>query len=970
MASPWFQYESDRIAAELEVARKLVSTTPGQADAWGPLIAKAEAAVKAELAGGSVDDLKRAVREAEQILSPLSAPAKKLTVHLIGHAHIDMNWLWSWPETVAIVSDTLTTATQLMDEYPAFKLSQSQASIYRIVEEYDLTLLARVKELVRAGRWEVTASHWVECDKNMTGGESLCRHILYAKRYLHDLVGVSPDDLDVDWSPDTFGHAATVPVYLAKGGVKYLYLHRPGFLGPERPNAFWWRGPDGSKILTYNDSKRGYNGVITPALGRFAFEFHEATGTRDMLFVYGVGDHGGGPTRRDIERGIDYGTWPVFPTIKFSTAHAYFQALAAQAAKLPVFDGELNTEFSGCYTSESTIKRSNRVAENRLFDAEASAAFAWRAGSRPYPQDAMVRAWRDTLFSHFHDILPGSGVPDTRTRAHGMYQQTIATTTMTETLSLRALSALADTSVATNSAARTAGGEPVAAEAADSTAPPGSGVHGRGFAPGWWVHDGRLTTTDLANEGFVRPYVIWNHTSEDRDDLAEATLWFNPNPGDISFSVRGPDGKEVPAQKVRTGNEWWYYDYIVVAFPVHVPAFGYAVYTITGGTQATDAVSASAETARVASTRLLEPRHPTAYCTVERPAIGLENDLVRLVLDPETACIASLHDKRTGTDLIGGVLAGLQFAIERPHGMTAWTVGHTGPWERLKVLSLGGKEEGPYRASVAAELALGESRFTLTYRMFRNDPTVYLDLEGTWLERGTPEKGVPVLKLSVPLNLTGAAASYEIPLGAIDRPYHTNEEVPALQWASVTGKAGNGSVAGLVLANDSKHGHALDGNTLSLTLIRASYDPDPLPEIGRHEIKLALTPCTGKPSAAEATRLARRLNHPLRAIATGSHGGSLGKQGSLVSVEGAGIVVSGIKKAEDDDALIVRLYEIAGQDTDATIRLSKPLGAPDEACEVDLLERELSSSSARVEGGAVRVRVPSRGLVSVRIQLA
>jgi len=965
--STWFQYESDRIEAELAVARGLIELNPARAGEWNPLVARAESVVKDPLSGGSVADLRKAVRGAEDILAPLSPVAKALTVHLVGHAHIDMNWMWSWPETVAATSDTLTTVSTLMDDYPPFRFSQSQASIYRILEEYDPALLSRVSELVRAGRWEVTASHWVECDKNMTGGESLCRHLLYAKRYLNGLLGVDPDDLDVDWSPDTFGHAATSPTYLARGGVKYLYLHRPGFLGPARPNAFWWRGPDGSRVLTYNDSKRGYNGVITAALGRFALEFLKESGSKDMIFVYGVGDHGGGPTRRDIERGIDLGTWPVFPRVVFSTARAFFQALSSQANGFPVLEDELNTEFSGCYTSQSLIKRANRVAENRLFGAEAAAAFAAGAGVRGYPREALVNAWRDTLFSHFHDILPGSGVHDTRTRTHGMYQATIATTTMTETLSLRALSALADT---------TGGKEPV--RLSTETGAPGTGLHGRGMAPGWWVRDGRLSTIDLGSDGLVRRFVVWNLTDRERSDVAEAVLWFNPAPGDVSWTVTGPDGRKIPAQKVRSGNEWWYYDYIVVAFPVRIPAFGYAVYT----------VSADGEGGTVANgVKLLEPRHPTAYCTVERPVIGLENELVKIVLDPETGCIANLHDKRTGVDLIGsgpgaGVLpqatpcaglagAGLLFAVERPHGMTSWTVGHTGPWERLKVRSMGGKEEGPYRASVDTELAVGDSRFTLTYRLFKDDPTLYIDIDGTWLERGTPEKGVPVLKFSAPLNLSGAAASYEIPLGYIDRPYTANEEVPALMWAAVSGKTPDGKAGGLVLANDCKHGYALDGSTLSLSLIRASYDPDPLPETGKNEIRLALTSCAGETTPAEATRLARRLNHPLRVIPTGIHGGKLGPRGSLVAIEGEGIVVSGIKNAEDGDALVVRIYETAGRDTDAVIRPgSAALGKPIKAVETDLLERPLANSSARISDGAVQVRVPSCGISTVRIDLA
>src|SRR6185295_15269553 len=166
--------------------------------------------------------------------------------------------------------------------------------------------------------------HWVECDKNMAGGEALCRQVLYAKREMGRLFGLTPEELPVDWSPDTFGHAATVPVYLSRAAVKYLYLHRPGFLGAARERAFWWKGPDGSRVLVYNDMELGYNGVINAWIGAAALGFHGSSGSRDMPYVYGVGDHGGGPTRFDIERARDMATWPIYPTIRFSTARAFF----------------------------------------------------------------------------------------------------------------------------------------------------------------------------------------------------------------------------------------------------------------------------------------------------------------------------------------------------------------------------------------------------------------------------------------------------------------------------------------------------------------------------------------------------------------------------------------------------------------------------------------------------------------------
>ena len=938
----WLAYETERINTQIQFASKLSSLLPAQAGQWKLLIERAEAMVRHPLEHGDLEALKKAVRDAEGVLAPVSVEAKKLTIHLAGHAHIDMNWLWSWAETVSVTNDTFTTVVKLMEEYPLFRFSQSQASVYRIIEEYNPALLRKIAKLVKDGRWEVTASHWVECDKNLVSGESLARQVMYAKNYLHKLLGVNPDENAVDWSPDTFGHSAAVPSYLSGAGIKYLYLHRPGFHGPARRNAFWWKGPDGSKVLVYNDMKLGYSGGVAPAIGNWALEFMEDTGSRDMIFVFGVGDHGGGPTRLDIERAIDIDKWPVFPRVQFSTAHAFFGKLAEQGSSLTVHEGELNTEFSGCYTSQSLIKKSNRNAEASLYSSEFASALAWACGTGEYPAAGLTRGWRNTLFSHFHDILPGSGVHDTRTYAHGLYQEVIANTSMAETLALRDLSLLVNT-----------GGEPINVP---GSLPPGANMASMGAGSGIWVKDGRLSTAEHSTDVFPRPFVVWNNTGWDRDEVVEAVIWFNRKPGDLSFVVKGPDGKEQPGQKIRSGNEW-FHEFLAVAFRAKVPAFGYAVYTVSEG-----AVKAPEGVAR-----LLEPRHPTAYCTVERPEIGLENGLISIILDSETGTIAKLHDTRDGRDVISSDKAGLLYGVERPHGMSSWTTGHTGPWERLKMRSIGGQENGPHQASVKVEYGLNDSRLTLTYRIQRDDPTVYLDIEGTWLEIGTAEKGVPVLKYSIPLDLTGISANYEIPFGSIERNMFKNEELPALQWACVTGKTAKGKTGGLVLANNCKHGYSIDGSLLNLSLIRSSYDPDPLPELGRHEMKLALTPCQGESAITEAVRLARRLNQPARVIGTGVHGGNLPAMGSMFTVEGAGLVPSGIKKSEEDDSLVIRLFGTGDRATEAKIRFNKAVGVPKMAKLVDLLERDIPGASVKVKDDSVAFTVPAKGIVSVKV---
>ncbi|MCX6376663.1 MAG: alpha-mannosidase, partial [Armatimonadetes bacterium] len=252
---------------------------------------------------------------------PVSSGLKDLTVHLIGHAHIDMNWLWLWPETVDVCKNTFSTMTKLLNEYPAVRFSQSQAATYVAVEEADPLVFARVRERIKKGQWEVTGGAWVEGDMNMASGESIVRQILYAKQYFREKFGVEPV---VGWEPDTFGHAWTIPQILAKSGIKYYYFMRGGKGEP----IFWWEGPDGSRVLAYNRGK--YNGSISDDVGDAVLDVNKRYGAKDGLFVYGVGDHGGGPTRRDINKAIALRKRDVYPTVKFDTAAGFFDSLLAQ----------------------------------------------------------------------------------------------------------------------------------------------------------------------------------------------------------------------------------------------------------------------------------------------------------------------------------------------------------------------------------------------------------------------------------------------------------------------------------------------------------------------------------------------------------------------------------------------------------------------------------------------------------------
>lgn len=331
-------------------------------------------------------------------LSPLKPLAKEYVIHLIGHAHIDMNWLWPWEETVDICRRDFDTITRLMEEFPDLCFSHSQAATYRIAEEKFPQIFERIKQAVKQRRWDVTASTWVEGDLNMANGEATVHQILYGTGYVKEKFGVEPK---ICWEPDTFGHPWSIPQILKKSGIDYYYFMRCGKGYP----MFWWESPDGSRVLAFNSV---YNAFVTPGgLTQLSEDFEKRFGTKTAMFVYGVGDHGGGPTREDIKVAHKLNEKDVFPRLEFSTTERFFGAISREKLNLPVVKDELNFIFDGCYTTHSDIKEHNRKCERLLLEAEMTGSIAKLVGG-DYPN--LKKSWEKALFNQFHDILDGSAI--------------------------------------------------------------------------------------------------------------------------------------------------------------------------------------------------------------------------------------------------------------------------------------------------------------------------------------------------------------------------------------------------------------------------------------------------------------------------------------------------------------------------------------------------------------------------------
>ena len=939
----------ERFLAEMAFAESLAPLVGKESRGWDKLFAQAWDTVNAAIETGGSAGLAAAVAAAEKRLAPVARVAKTLTVHCVGHAHIDMNWRWAWPETVAITNDTIITALKLMEEFPEFRFSQSQISIYAILRDYNPELLEQVKQRIKEGRWEVTASQWVEGDKNLSCGESLARHLLYARQFCEEHFGLRPEDVPIDWEPDMFGHSHALPAILRRGAVSRYYLARQG--SKERPPVFWWQAKDGSRVLVYRDIK-GYCGHIEPAdIWWNLVRFVRASGCRDYMYVYGVGDHGGGPTRRDLMRAQEMMDWPVFPTLRFATTNDYYSILERRPERWPVVDEELNFEFTGCYTTQALVKKGNRYGENYCLEAETAALLAERIANRPCPTAKLRDAWTDVLFGQFHDILPGSGVHWTRGYQSGMFQKIGAATGMIKTHSWRTVAAMVDTSFA--------GEAPEAPTAAMTSRAMGGG-------PGCCRYSASGVSMAAHVTDGPRPFVVFNSTPGKRREVSNAIVWDADTgicPGDIqqkSFVVRTADGRLLLTQKFGAG-EWAGHKYLHLFFPVEVPALGYAAVSLEEGH-----CPASDNAVKM----------PATPAEREAPPPWLENDKLRVEFDPCTGGIRKLVDKTTGRDLAcaDGPMGILEYLVEKPRKMSAWLMAAARAVEcPLEVRSFEPGHKGPLVGSWVAKLKVRSSDIELTYSLAAGSPALEIEIRAKWVEIGGPEVGTPHLNMKFPLAIREARGLYETQFGAIARDLNHGEEVPALRWADVRGKAVAGKgFAGFALLNDCKYGHSLDGSTLRLTLIRSSYEPDPLPEVAEHEVRLALVPHGTELSVAELTQLGAAFNHALEPVSTDIHKGPLPPQAELLSqVAPSNVVVSSVRNAQRGDGIIVTIYETAGRKVDATVTFNPYLfGVVARAEEVDMMERALVKSSARKTRNGFRVALPAHGIASVKVAVA
>jgi alpha-mannosidase len=787
-------------------------------------------------------------------------PNLKSKIYLLGHAHLDLAWLWPVSETWNAAQNTFESALNLQTDFPDLIFCHSTPALYAWIEEHRPDLFATIQTQVAAGKWEAVGGFWVEPDLNLPAGESLVRQLLYGQRYLQAKFGqLSP----VVWVPDTFGFCATLPQFFAQAGVEYFVTQKLRWNDTTQFDygVFWWRSPDGSQVLSLMSAPVGET-VDPIKMANYACEWHSQTGLTSSLWLPGVGDHGGGPTRDMLETAQRWQHSPVFPELEFITAENYLQQLKNQTENLPIWEDELYLEFHrGCYTTHADQKRWNRECENLLYQAELFATLAKITCGVTYPQAEIETAWKRVLFHQFHDILPGSSITQVYEDALPEWQQVeqAGTKILRESLG-------------------------VIASHINLPSPP---------------HPDSI------------PVIVFNSLNWQRSEVVTVNL---PTTANQTWQVYDTSGNQLPSQHSEANT---------LHFLATVPSVGYSIFWLVPSSQPTSS-----------------PPQPADWT--------LENEYLRVQVNPETGDLASVFDKTQQREILSGAGNQLQAFQDSGQYWDAWNIDPNysqNPLPPAELKSIHWVEHGTVQSRIRVIRQIGTSEFCQDYLLQAGSPLLKITNTVNWQENQV------LVKTAFSLTVTADFATYEIPCGAIRRPTNPQTpaeqakwEVPALRWADLTEEK-SGDIYGVTLLNNCKYGYDTQPSEIRLTLLRSPNWPDPQADRGIHEFTYALYPHAGSWQTAQTVRRGYELNIPLQVIFNPARGENTANnsinEGSFLDLAAENLILMALKPTEDNpEKFMIRCYECHGENADLSWQntLGLSLGK-----RVDLLERDLGS---------------------------
>ena len=751
---------------------------------------------------------------------------KQRQIYMLGNSHIDVAWLWAIAETKDAMQRTFTSALNLQEHYPELIFNQSTAVSYQWMEREYPELFARIQSAVAEGKWELIGGMWVEPDGNLPSGESLIRQILYGQEYFREKFN---REVKIAWLPDTFGFHWQIPQILIKSGFEAFVTQKLMWNDTNKfpHQIFWWEGVDGSRIFTYFSNEIGL-GLEPVAIAKYLAIQEEKHDIPETAWLYGVGDHGGGPTADMLDMGRKWADSPLFFEMQPRTLEDFLLNLKEKLPEdLPVWQDELYLEFHrGTFTSKAEQKRQNRQVEVLIGNAEKYSAIAALITNIAYPQVQLENAWQGLLLNQFHDILPGTSISDVFDDADRTWTE--------------------------------------AREICD-----------------------RLLPQSIQENTNLQ---AWNFLNWQRSQL-----------------IKKPDGS--------------------FCWLANIPSFGFA---------------------EMESVEVSEANEPLSIIS-DSESFYLENRYLKVEVELKTGAIAQIFDKRSQKAILRSAIT-LQFFEDKGQYWDAWNIEPNYENKKLESTTIESaviSSNSSLQVSVRTAQKFRNSTFIQEVQLTAFEPFITVKNWVDWQEEYT------LVKVAFPVNWRSPYATYEIPMGTIQRSTlgETPEskakwEVPAQYWADIAvssipesllpPQAGANSGVGLSVLNDSKYGYDAKPDCLRLTLLRSPNWPCPNSDRGHHEFTYRLVPHQGDWREASIVQLAQELNNPLVL----QHSSILTKQQSFLRASAPNIVLSAFKRSQDQSGWVMRFYEAHGQMTETEIEISLDLLQAENIWECDLMENK------------------------------
>uniref|UniRef100_UPI0025F4F291 alpha-mannosidase n=1 Tax=Chamaesiphon sp. GL140_3_metabinner_50 TaxID=2970812 RepID=UPI0025F4F291 len=845
------------------------------------------------------------------------------SIKLLGHAHLDMAWLWEVAETWEVAERTFRSALKLQGAFPDLTFCHSTPALYEWMEINQPEVFAGICQQVKAGKWEIVGGMWIEPDLNLISGESIARHIIYGQAYNQSRFGAYTS---VAWLPDTFGFCWQLPQLLQQGKIDYFVTQKFQWNDTTQfpHQLFWWEAPDGSRVLSLMSSAIG-EGIDPLKMMDYACKWQTATGIDESLYLFGVGDHGGGPTRDMLELAHRWSHSDVFPDLEFTTAVKYLDKLASRADSqlLPVWRDELYLEFHrGCFTTHAAQKRSNRQCEDLLYQAELWSSIAHIVTGRVYPDALKLQietAWKQTLFNQFHDIIPGTAIAPVYVTANEGWENVERVTTQ---IISNALGDICD----------------------------------------------RILLPNPPVEGAIA-IVIFNALNWNRTEVIKYPL-NPPNHRLLSevdelavWQVFDLDGNLLPSQSTS--------EYILF-LATDSPSVGYRLFWLAhiqlnplqGGVPVgRDGYSSAAPQESISlvdlprsplphpSPPLIKGRepepekppfirgvggvtpfspHPDSTETLASSDFIFKNHFLEVEIDTETGDIARMYDRINHRHILTSIGAHqLQAFQDAEQYWDAWNIDPQYAEKQLppsKLRSIEWIENGEIRQRIRVVRELSDCEFTQDYILDIHSPMLRIDTSVDW------QTGHVLIKANFPLNLTADRSTAETACGAIDRttkPETAAEkakwELPMHRWVDLTDNSGE---YGVSILNDCKYGFDAGTDYLRLTLLRSPKWPDPTADRGYHEFTYAIYPHSGTWQAAQTVRKGLELNSPLQVFQidrTAADNQYLRAANSFIDLQSQNLILMAFKPSSTiANSWVIRCYECHGNE--ANIELTGDLG--------------------------------------------